>query len=127
MTIETLLQNLTDAINANTATLKGSAPAAKAPAPAVTPAPAAKPAPAPAAKPAPAPKAPAAPAVSDDKLAIARTELKKVLDAKGANEVRALLSRVGAVKLSEVTPETVDILLEHIATALGGGEPALFE
>ena len=116
MTIETLLQNLTDAINANTAALKGSAPAAKVPA--ATPAPAAKPA--------PAPKAPA-PAVPDDKLAIARTELKKVLDAKGANEVRALLSRVGAVKLSEVTPETVDILLEHIATALGGGEPALFE
>ncbi len=107
--IEDLIKNLTTAIQENTAALKG----AKAPAAAAAPAPAKAPAKAPAAAPA---------AVPDAKMAEARAGLKKVMDApgKGANEVRDILSRVGAAKLSDVKPEVIDTLLEYINKSLNG-------
>jgi 3-oxoacyl-ACP reductase-like protein len=128
MTIETLMQGLIDALNANTAALQnGGAKAAPAPAPAPkaeVPKPAPKPA-APAAKPA-APK-PAAPDISE-KMTKARELLKKVLDTKGSSEVRDMLARVGAAKLSEVNADTIDQLLENITAALNeGGDTGLFE
>jgi len=118
--IETLLQQLIDAINANTAAHRGSpaSTSATTPAPApATPA-AAKPGPKPGPKPAAAPAPVAAPA--DDRMLAAREVLKKVLDTKGANEVRDILTRVGAAKLSDVKPESLDTLIQYANAAVGG-------
>ena len=131
--IESLLQQLIDALHANTAVHRGapSSPSTTTPVPAsATPA-AAKPGPKPGPKPAAAPAPVAAPA--DDRMLAAREVLKKVLDTKGANEVRDILTRVGAAKLSDVKPESLDTLIQYANAAVGGAPapttalPGLFD
>lgn len=118
MSLEQAMAELTAALNANTAALKG-APAAGKPTPTAA---AGKPAPA-ANKPAPT-AAPANGAADPAKLTKAREELKKVLDAKGADEVRAILTEVGAAKLSDVAADKVDDLFAAINKRLAPAEGA---
>lgn len=119
MSIETLLQDLITAVNANTAALKGTAPSTVTKDAAA--APKAAPAPAPA-KPAAAPKAAPAPAAADISGEV-RAKLKKLLDDKGAAEVRKVLGKVGAAKLSEVPEDKMEALMGHIKITLGEAEP----
>lgn len=111
--LEDAIKALTVAVQENTAALKG--------AKAATPTAAATPA-ATKAAPAAAKATPAAAPAADAKMAEARAGLKKVMDepGKGANEVRDILARVGAAKLSDVKPETMDTLLGYIQASISG-------